>query len=95
VQEHKASLFELVGTGADRGRVGDLELDRRLRDGMIVGPGRLAEAGLSGFCEWPDTEVLGAGDMLARPVVAPLARREREPQGVDVELARPARRRGK
>jgi hypothetical protein len=56
-------------------------------DGPIVGPGRLPEAGLGGFAQWPDREVLGAGELLGVPVVRALAGDEREAEGLDVEPA--------
>ncbi|HJV14231.1 MAG TPA: hypothetical protein VJ625_10095 [Propionibacteriaceae bacterium] len=63
VQKRKAALLELVPRPRPRGQVGDLELNRRLGDGTVVGPSRLTEACLSRFCECPDAEVLYAGDL--------------------------------
>jgi hypothetical protein len=89
VDDHDAN--ERVGAQGESGahglRVCHLEFDRSLRHREVIRPLRLSEAGLGGLAQRPDPEVLGAGELLAVPVLRALGSCQREAEGVDVELA--------
>ena len=87
MQKGEPAILELSCSRAHRLRIGQLELDRRLRHRKMGRPLGLLEAGLGGLAQRPDPEVPGAGERLAVPVLRALASRQREAERVDIELA--------
>lgn len=87
VQQLKPAILELLGRGLNCRGIRHFELDRGLRPGPVSRPLRLSQAGLGGFGERPDAEVLGARHALGMPIIGVPGGRERKSERIDVELA--------
>ena len=81
--------LQFVSGGCNRIGVLHLELETDLRNTPVRRPLAGTEARTGGLRQRPYPKVLAAIDMFARVVVAVSFRLERQPEGVDVELAAP------